>query len=98
MSKTTSKAQMLAVANSNIRQRYARVGTRANWPMINSRLLSIRQSRFSPDQSRVALPRMLEKIAVELVTAGPAEGQHLRQRAQLIVDLLTPRVKTPIPS
>jgi hypothetical protein len=46
----------------------------------------------------VALPRMLEKIAVELVTAGPVEGLHLRQRAQLIVDLLTPRVKTPIPS
>jgi hypothetical protein len=39
----------------------------------------------------VALPRMLEKVAVELATAGPAEAQRLRQRALLILDLLTPK-------
>jgi hypothetical protein len=43
----------------------------------------------------VALPRMLEKIAVELPTAGPAEAQRLRQRAQLILELLTPRSTEP---
>ena len=45
-----------------------------------------------------ALPRMLEKIAVELTTAGPAEARLLRQRAQSILDLLTPRGQSPIPS
>jgi hypothetical protein len=39
----------------------------------------------------VALPRMLEKIGVELTTAGPAEAQRLCKRAQLILDLLTPQ-------
>ena len=39
----------------------------------------------------VPLPRMLEKVGVELTTAGPAEAQHLRHRAQLILDLLTPQ-------
>ena len=34
----------------------------------------------------IALPRMLEKIGVELPMAGPAEAQRLRQRAQLILD------------
>ena len=46
----------------------------------------------------VALPRMLEKIWTELTTAGAAEAQRLRQRAQLILDLLTPPRKSPIPS
>jgi hypothetical protein len=46
----------------------------------------------------VALPRMLEKIAVELVTAGPFEARRLRQRAELILDLLTPREQSSIPS
>jgi hypothetical protein len=44
----------------------------------------------------VALPRMIEKIAVEFTTAGPVEAQHLRQRAQLILDLLTPRATEPV--
>jgi hypothetical protein len=39
----------------------------------------------------LALPRMLEKVAVELTTAAPVEAQRLRQRAQLILDLLTPQ-------
>jgi hypothetical protein len=46
----------------------------------------------------LALPRMLEKVAVELTTAAPVEAQRLRQRAQLILDLLTPRGQSPIPS
>jgi len=46
----------------------------------------------------VALPRLLEKIGTELTTAGAAEAQRLRQRAQLILDLLTPPRKSPIPS
>ena len=39
----------------------------------------------------VALPQMLEKIGVELPMAGPAEARRLCQRAQLILDLLTPK-------
>ena len=39
----------------------------------------------------VALPRMLEKVGVDLTPAGPAEARRLRQRALLILDLLTPR-------
>jgi hypothetical protein len=39
----------------------------------------------------VALPRMLEMIGVELTTAEPAKAQRLRQRAQLILDLLAPQ-------
>ena len=46
----------------------------------------------------VALPRMLEKVGVELPMAGPAEAQRLRQRAQLILDLLAPKEQSPIPS
>ena len=42
ISNTASKAQMLAVANSSVRHRNARVGTRASWPAMYSRLLSIR--------------------------------------------------------
>jgi hypothetical protein len=40
----------------------------------------------------------IETIAVELTTAGPAEARRLRQRAQLILDLLTRRGQSPIPS
>jgi len=36
-------------------------------------------------------PRLLEKVGVELATAGPAEAQRLCQRAQLILDLLAPQ-------
>jgi hypothetical protein len=46
----------------------------------------------------VALPRMLERVGVELATAGPAKARRLRQRAQLIVDLLAPQGQSPIPS
>jgi hypothetical protein len=45
----------------------------------------------------VALPRMLEKIEVELPSAGPERRRHLRQRAELIRGLLTPR-RSPTPS
>ena len=43
----------------------------------------------------VALPPMLEKVGVDLTTAGPAEARRLRQRAQFILDLLTPRQSPP---
>jgi hypothetical protein len=43
----------------------------------------------------VALPRMLEKIEADLATAGPAKTRHLRQRAELIRELLTPRSPSP---
>jgi hypothetical protein len=46
----------------------------------------------------VALPRMLEKIEMDLATAGPTETRRLRQRAELIRGLLTPRRRSPIPS
>ena len=46
----------------------------------------------------VALPRMLEKIGAELPIAGPAEARRPRQRAQLILDLLTPQGQSLIPS
>ena len=46
----------------------------------------------------VALPQMLEKIGAELAIAGPAEARRLRQRAQLILDLLTPEGRSLIPS
>jgi hypothetical protein len=39
----------------------------------------------------VALPRMLEEIQANLATAGPVETRRLRQRAELIRELLTPR-------
>jgi hypothetical protein len=39
----------------------------------------------------VALPRMLTEIETALATAGPVEARRLRQRAQLILDLLSPR-------
>src|SRR5438067_160851 len=38
----------------------------------------------------VALLRLLERVAVDLTTAGPADARRLRQRAHLILDLLTP--------
>ena len=37
----------------------------------------------------VALPRIMEKIEAELVTAQPAEKWRLRQRAELVRGLLT---------
>jgi hypothetical protein len=43
----------------------------------------------------VALPRMLEKIGAELPIAGPAEARRLRQRAHLILGLLTPKPTEP---
>jgi hypothetical protein len=39
----------------------------------------------------VALPRILEKIEADLMTAGPAEIRRLHQRAELIRGLLAPR-------
>ena len=44
----------------------------------------------------VALPRMLTEIETALATAGPVETRRLRQRAQLILDLLTPRSTEPL--
>ena len=46
----------------------------------------------------VALPQMLQEIEAALATAGPAKARRLRQRAQLILDLLTPRGPSPITS
>jgi hypothetical protein len=43
----------------------------------------------------VALPRMLDKIEVELATAGPAKTRRLRQRADLIRELLTGDLSPP---
>jgi hypothetical protein len=45
----------------------------------------------------VALPRMLEKIETELVTAALAEKWRLRQRAELIRELLPPPKPDPSP-
>jgi hypothetical protein len=45
----------------------------------------------------VVLPRMLEEIEAKLAMAGPAETQRLRQRAELIRELLTP-TKSPSPA
>jgi hypothetical protein len=45
----------------------------------------------------VALPRMLEKIEVDLAAAGPERRRHLHQRVELIRGLLTPRERSPIP-
>ena len=44
----------------------------------------------------VALPRMLEKIEADLATTGPTETPRLRQRAELIRDLLAPPGRSPI--
>jgi hypothetical protein len=38
---------------------------------------------------------MLEKVGVELTTAGPVEAQHLSQRADLIRGLLAPKPTEP---
>jgi len=46
----------------------------------------------------VALPRMLAQIEAHLATAGPAETRRLRQRAELIHELLMPRGRSPLPS
>jgi hypothetical protein len=45
-------------------------------------------------QLAVSLPRMLEKIEA---TAEPAEKCRLRQRAELIRELLAPTGRSPIP-
>jgi hypothetical protein len=45
----------------------------------------------------VALPRMLAQIETELATAGPVETRRLRERAELIRELLTPWGRSPIP-
>jgi hypothetical protein len=44
----------------------------------------------------VALPRMLTDIETALATAGPVETRRLRQRADLIRELLTPRPTEPL--
>ena len=44
----------------------------------------------------VALPRMLTELATALATAGPVETRRLRQRADLIRELLTPRRTVPL--
>jgi hypothetical protein len=46
----------------------------------------------------VAPLRMPEKIEADLATAGPIETRRLRQRAELIRELLAPRGRSPIPS
>jgi hypothetical protein len=45
----------------------------------------------------VALPRMLEEIEAQLATARPAERRRLRERAELIHELLTRRRSPPPP-
>ena len=44
----------------------------------------------------VALPRMLTEIETALTAAGPVETRRLRQRADLIRELLTPRPTEPL--
>jgi hypothetical protein len=44
----------------------------------------------------VALPRMLTEIETALATAGSVETRRLRQRADLIRELLTPRPTEPL--
>jgi hypothetical protein len=51
-------------------------------------------SLFDP----ASLPGSSAKGGVELTTAGPAEARRLRQRAQLILDLLMRQRQSPIPS
>jgi hypothetical protein len=41
---------------------------------------------------------MLERVGVELTRAEPAEARRLRERAQLILDLLAPEGQSPFPS
>jgi hypothetical protein len=41
---------------------------------------------------------MLTEIETALATAGPVETRRLRQRAQLILDLLSPRGQSSIAS
>jgi hypothetical protein len=54
--------------------------------------------RPPPHPLAVALPRVLEKIEVDLATAGPAERCRFRQRAELIRELLAPRPADPLPT
>jgi hypothetical protein len=44
----------------------------------------------------VALPRMLAEIETALATTGAIETRRLRQRAELIRELLTPRRAEPL--
>ena len=46
----------------------------------------------------VALLRMLAQIEADLATAGPAATGRLRQRVELIRELLAPQWRSPIPS
>jgi hypothetical protein len=39
---------------------------------------------------------MLEKVGFELTIPGPAQTRQHRQRAQLILDLLTPSASEPL--
>jgi hypothetical protein len=41
---------------------------------------------------------MLEKIEADLATAGPTKTGRLRQRADLIRELLTPKLADPLPT
>ena len=68
-------------------------------PLARMRLIGLAPLSRSPLSSlAVALPRMLEQIEAELTTAGPVKARRLRQRAQLILDLLAPEGQSPIPS
>src|SRR3954469_19219361 len=46
-----------------------------------------------PSQLAVSLPRMLERIGLELTGARSTQAGRLRQRAQLILDLLAPATR-----
>jgi hypothetical protein len=67
---------------------YRRQRTGAHSPYLDRPLLPL----------ALALPRILQEIEAALTTAGPAEARRLRQRAQLIFDLLAPKAQSPIPS
>jgi hypothetical protein len=44
----------------------------------------------------VALPRMLEKVAVELTKAEPPEKARLQQRAEVLREWITPKSTMPL--
>jgi hypothetical protein len=46
----------------------------------------------------VALPRMLKKLRWSSRPPDQAEARWLRQRADLILDLLSPKGQSPIPT
>jgi hypothetical protein len=57
------------------------------------------QTRGGPLLSlAVALTPMLEKIEADLAAAGPTETGCLRQRAELLRELLAPRPADPLPT